>query len=56
MSASRERAAAAARTTVAQSGSLVAVLERRGRFLTAQPLFGPRDQAPRRRAAAQASW
>ena len=52
MSASHGRAATAARTTVAQSGTLVAVLERRGRFLTAQPLFGPRDQGPRRRAAA----
>ena len=46
MSASRERTAAAARTSGAAPGVLVAVLERRGRFLTAQPLFGARDPAP----------
>jgi ribonuclease R len=40
----------------APSGALVAVIERRGRFLTAEPLFPPRErdgQAPRRDGAAR---
>ena len=42
-------------TTPAPAGSLVAVIERRGRFLTAEPLFPPREAAaprsPRRNDA-----
>ncbi len=46
----------AALASPAPDGALVAVLERRGRFLTAEPLFAPRDRdatPPRRHAAAR---
>jgi ribonuclease R len=54
--AAAPRVGAAATPGPAPAGALVAVVERRGRFLTAEPLFPPREQGgghPHRRGGAR---